>query len=100
MAKASPRAREVEVDGVSVTVAVDPSRDYEVIECSFVLSDPSSTVAERNRAYFRRNHLILGGGYDRVMGELRDAHGGELDREVVADFMARVIAGVAEAKNS
>ena len=92
-------AKTIQVDGIEVTVSIDPSRDYEVIECETVLVDPDATTAARNRAYYRRNHILFGGQYDRVMGELRDAHGGELDREVVADFMVRVIAGVAEAKN-
>lgn len=93
-------ARTVEVDGIEVEVAVDPADDYELIECAMTMADESAPVADHNRAYFRRNHLLLGEGYDRVMGELRAANGGELPREVVAGFMARVIAGVAEAKNS
>lgn len=96
----APRGTTVEVDGIEVTVAVDPADDYELIECAYVSSDPGAGVEEKNRAYFRRNHLLLGDGYDRVMGELRAAGGGRLPRDVVASFMARVIAGVAEAKNS
>lgn len=96
---AKTRARTVEVDGIEVTVAIDPLRDYEFVELSYATADPEASVAEKNRAYFRRNRLLLGAGYDRVMGELREAHGGELDKDVVSDFMARVIAGAVEAKN-
>lgn len=92
-------AKTIEVDGIEVTVAIDPSRDYEVIECETVLADPDATTAERNRAYYRRNHILLGDQYDRVMAELRAAHDGELDIADVASFVARVVAGVAEAKN-
>ena len=98
--KTAPKGTTVEVDGIEVTVAVDPADDYELIECAMTMADESAPVADHNRAYFRRNHLLLGEGYDRVMGELRAANGGRLPRDVVASFMARVIAGVAEAKNS
>lgn len=96
---AKSRARTVEVDGIEVTVAIDPTRDYEFVELSYTSADPEASVSEKNRAYFRRNRLLLGAGYDRVMGELREAHGGELDKDVVSDFMARIIAGAVEAKN-
>ena len=96
---AKARARTVEVDGIEVAVAIDPMRDYEFVELSYISADPEAGVAEKNRAYFRRCHLLLGSGYDRVMGELREAHGGELDKDVVSDFIARVIAGAVEAKN-
>lgn len=92
-------ARTIEVDGIEVEVAIEPSRDYEIIECETVLADPASTTAERNRAYYRRNHILLGDQYDRVMGELRAAHDGELDIATVASFVAQVVAGVVEAKN-
>ena len=98
--KDAPRGTTVEVDGIEVTVAVDPADDYELIECAYVSSDPGAGVVEKNRAYFRRNHILLGDDYSRVMGELRSANGGKLPREVVASFTARVIARVAEAKNS
>lgn len=91
--------RRVEVDGIEVEVAIEPSRDYEIIECETVLADPDATTAERNRAYYRRNHLLLGDQYDRVMGELRAAHDGELDIATVAAFVTRVVAEVVEAKN-
>ncbi|HJA28466.1 MAG TPA: hypothetical protein IAA15_02685 [Candidatus Olsenella pullicola] len=97
---AGAKGSAVEVDGIEVTVVVDPADDYELIECACVSSDPGAGVEERNRAYFRRNHILLGDGYDRVMGELRAANGGRLPRDVVASFMSRVVAGVAEAKNS
>ena len=96
---AKTRARTVEVDGIEVTVAIDPMRDYEFVELSYISADPDAGIVEKNRAYFRRCHLLLGADYDRVMGELREAHGGELDKDVVSDFMARVIAGAVEAKN-
>lgn len=93
-------ARTVVVDGISVEVAIDPAHDYEVIECELTLSDRGASTEERNRAYFRRNHILLGDQYDRVMGELREAHDGELDTAVVQTFLARVVAEAVEAKNS
>lgn len=92
-------AKTIEVDGIEVTVSIEPTRDYEIIECETVLADPDATTAERNRAYYRRNHLLLGDQYDRVMGELRAAHDGELDIATVASFVTRVVAEVVEAKN-
>ena len=85
-------AKTIEVDGIEVEVAIEPSRDYEIIECETVLADPDATTAQRNRAYYRRNHLLLGEDYDRVLGELRAAHDGELDIAKVAAFVARVVA--------
>lgn len=97
---AKGRKTTVEVDGISVDVTLDPANDYELIECATIASDPARTVEEQNRAYVRRVRLILGEGHDRVMRELRVAHGGELSPATVADFVARVTAKVAEAKNS
>lgn len=96
----TPRGTTVEVDGISVAVAVDPADDYELIECAMTMADESAPVADHNRAYFRRNHILLGADYGRVMGELRAQNGGRLPRDAVASFMARVVAGVAEVKNS
>lgn len=96
---AEKRGTTVEVDGIPVTVTLDPANDYELIECATVASDPARTVEEQNRAYVRRVRLILGDAHDRVMGELRAAHGGELSPATVADFVARVTAKVAAAKN-
>lgn len=98
--KTARRGTTVEVDGIEVTVAVDPADDYGLIECAMTMADESAPVADHNRAYFRRNHILLGDAYDRVMGELRAQNGGRLPRDAVASFMARVVAGVAEAKNS
>lgn len=96
---AKTRGRKLYVDGIEVTIAIDPTRDYEFVELSYASNDPDASVAEKNRAYFKRNHLLLGEDYDRVMCELRAANGGELDKDVVSDFMARVISGAVEAKN-
>ena len=68
-------------------------------ESSIPAEAPDATTAARNRAYYRRNHILLGDQYDRVMDELRAAHDGELDIATVASFVARVVAEVAEAKN-
>lgn len=92
-------AKTIEVDGIEVSVTIEPTRDYEIIECETVLADPDATTAARNRAYYRRNHILLGDQYDRVMGELRAAHDGELDISTVRDFITRVVAEVVEAKN-
>lgn len=97
---AEKRGTTVEVDGITVDVTLDPANDYELIECATVASDPARTVEEQNRAYVRRVRLILGDAHDRVMRELRAAHGGELSVATVADFVARLTAQVSAAKNS
>ena len=98
--KTAPKGTTVEVDGITVTVTLDPANDYELIECATITGDPARTVEEQNRAYVRRVRLILGADHDRVMGELRAAHGGELPPATVADFVSRLTAQVSAAKNS
>lgn len=90
----------VEVDGISVTVALDPANDYEIIACSTVLNDPSRSVEEQNRAFVRRVELILGDDYRRVLDELRAAHDGKVEPATLAAFVRDVTTKVAEAKNS
>lgn len=89
----------VEVDGIELAISVDPANDYELVECSSIATDPSSSVQEQNLAYIRRNHIILGDDYDRVMSELRSANGGELPVRVVMDFVARAVSKAVEEKN-
>lgn len=96
---AARKGKAVEVDGVKVTVQIDPADDWEFAECSLTLSDPDATAAERSRAIVRQCRLLLGSDYDRAMGELRKARGGKLPIADVVAFANRVIAGVAEAKN-
>ena len=98
--KDAHRGTTVEVDGISVTVSLDPANDYEVIACSTILNDPSRSVEEQNRAFVRRVELILGDDYRRVLDELRAAHDGEVEPATLAEFVRGVTAKVAEAKNS
>ena len=91
--------RTVEVDGISVEVAVDPADDYELAECSTVIYDPASTPAERSRAIVRQNRLVLGDAHDRVMAELRERNGGRLPISAVTAFVNSVIEAVEELKN-
>lgn len=93
------RPRCVEVDGIEVSVSLDPTDDYELATCSMVIYDPDATDAERSRAVARRNLLVLGDGYQNALDALREAHGGELRSRVVNEFVSKVIRAVAEAKN-
>ena len=43
---------------------------------------------------------LLGGDYDRVMGELRERNGGRLPTSAVIGFMGRVVSEARAAKNS
>lgn len=99
MAGDKGRARTVEVDGVEVTVSIDPTDDYELATCSMVIHDPDSSELDRSRAVARRNVLVLGDGYQDALDALREAHGGELRVATVNQFVSKVIRAVAEAKN-
>lgn len=96
---AAEGGKTVEVDGIRVTVDIDPANDYELAECSLVMNDPDSTQEERSRALVREFRLVLGGDYGRVMRELREARGGRLPSEDVVSFVNRVISEVTTAKN-
>lgn len=91
--------RTVEVDGIEVSVAIDPSDDYELAACSTAIYDPASTPAERSRAIVRQNRLVLGDAHDRVMAELRSRNGGRLPISAVTAFVNSIIEAVAELKN-
>ena len=93
------RARTVEVDGVEVTVSIDPTDDYELATCSMVIHDPDASELDRSRAVARRNVLVLGDGYQAALDALRESHGGELRVATVNQFVSKVIRAVAEAKN-
>lgn len=90
----------IEVDGIEVVPAVDPADDYRLTELMLTRIDESASPAERSRATVESYRLILGGDYDRVMGELAAKHGGQLPNAVVAEFMGGVVAGSRELKNS
>ena len=98
-AKGAPKGTAVEVDGIELTVRIDPSSDYELAECSLVMADESATPDQRSRALVRQYHLVLGDDYGRVMGELRERNGGRLPTADVVSFVNRVIARVADVKN-
>lgn len=96
---AGVKGHAVEVDGVEVTVTIDPTDDYELAMCSMVIHDPDASDIDRNRAVARRNVLVLGDGYQAALDALREAHGGELRVATVNQFVSKVIRAVAEAKN-
>lgn len=91
--------RTVEVDGITVTVTIDLSDDYELATCSMTLADPGSTPVERSEAIVRQNRLVLGEDHDRVLSELRERNDGRLPISEVASFVSKVIKAVDEAKN-
>ncbi len=98
--KPSAYPKTVEVDGISVTIKVDPANDWELAESSLTLNDPAATQLDRARAIARQCRIVLGDGYDRVMGELRELNGGALPISAVMSFVNRAIAAEGgDAKN-
>lgn len=98
--KRSAKGRAVTVDGITVTVAIDPADDWEFATASLVIADPSSGAEERSRAITRQVRLLLGVDYDRAMSELRSARGGRLPIADVVSFANRVLeAEAGDAKN-
>lgn len=97
--KEGAAGRAVEVDGIKLTVSIDPSDDYELAETSIIIADPGSTKLERSRAIMKRNDMILGAEKHRVLGELRKRHGGRLSGEVVNGFVIAAAGKAVEAKN-
>ena len=98
--KRAAKGRAVTVDGITVTVAIDPKDDWEFATASLVLSDPDATQLERSNAVMTQVRLLLGDDYKRVMGELREARGGKLPIADVTSFANRVMAAEAgDAKN-
>lgn len=98
--KQPAKGRAVEVDGISVTVAIDQSDDWELAEASLTINDPDATQLEKSRALVRQCKLVLGSDYQRVMGELRARNGGRLPAAAVVSFCNRVLAAEGgDAKN-
>lgn len=98
--KRAAKGRTVTVDGITVTVAIDPSDDWEFATASLVLSDPDATPLERSNAVMTQVRLLLGDDYKRVMDELREARGGRLPVADVTSFANRVLeAEAGDAKN-
>lgn len=98
--KNAAKGRAVTVDGITVTVAIDPKNDWEFATASITLSDPDATPLERSNAVMTQVRLLLGDDYKRVLGELRAARGGRLPIADVTSFADRVIAAEAgTAKN-
>ena len=98
--KRAAKGRTVTVDGITVTVAIDPRDDWEFATSSLVLSDPDATPLERSNAVMTQVRLLLGDDYKRVMDELRAACGGRPPIADVTSFANRVMAAEAgDAKN-
>lgn len=91
---------QVEVDGISLAVAVDLADDYEITEQMVAAADPHATLVEKNAATVRLYRAILGDDYGRVKDELRARNGGSLPNGVMVDFMSKVISSVGQLKNS
>lgn len=99
MAATKKAARSVDIDGIKVSVTLDPQNDFELIECNYIITDPDAEPRERARSRFRIAHLVLGDSYDSAMAALRKKNGGKLHFEDVWAFVEKVIAAVPEAKN-
>lgn len=98
--KRKATGKAVTVDGIEVTVAIDPTNDWELAEASLTLNDPGATQLEKSRAMVRQCRIILGGSYDAVMAELRERNGGALPIAEVVSFCNRCIkAEGGDAKN-
>lgn len=98
--KRAARGRTVTVDGITVTVAIDPKDDWEFATASLVIADPDATQLERSNAVMKQVKLLLGDDYKRAMDELRAARGGKLPIADVTSFANRVLAAEAgDAKN-
>lgn len=98
--KRAAKGRAVTVDGITVTVAIDPKDDWEFSAASAVFADPDSTTLEKSNAIRTQVKLLFGDDYKRVMGELRKARGGKLPNADVVSFANRVMAAEAgDAKN-
>lgn len=90
----------VEVDGITVTVMADVDDDYSIVEAAYVARDPHASADEKTMATIKLYHTLLGGDYDRVMGELRERNDGRLPTSAVIGFMGRVVSEARAAKNS
>ena len=98
--KRAAKGRTVTVDGITVTVAIDPSDDWEFATASLVIADPDATPLEKSNAVMTQVRLLLGDDYKRAMDELRKARGGRLPIADVTSFANRVMAAEAgDAKN-
>lgn len=98
--KRAARGRTVTVDGITVTVAIDPRDDWEFATASLVIADPDATPLERSNAVMRQVKLLLGDDYKRAMDELRRSRGGRLPVADVTSFANRVLeAEAGDAKN-
>ena len=98
--KRAAKGRAVTVDGITVTVAIDPRDDWEFATASLIIADPDATPLERSNAVMTQVRLLLGDDYKRVMDELREARGGRLPVADVTSFANRVMAAEAgDAKN-
>ena len=98
--KRAAKGRAVTVDGITVTVAIDPKDDWEFATASVIFASPDSTPLEKSNAVRTQVKLLFGDDYKRVMGELRKARGGKLPNADVVSFANRVLAAEAgDAKN-
>lgn len=98
--KQAAKGRTVTVDGITVTVAIDPKDDWEFATASVIFANPESTPLEKSNAVRTQVKLLFGDDYKRVMGELRKARGGKLPNADVVSFANRVLAAEAgDAKN-
>lgn len=97
MENAKPKT--VEVNGITVTVALDVMDDYELTEQLVINADPNATRGERLAALVRSYRILFGADYRRVKDELRAKNGGALPNAAMVEFANAVMAKVGELKN-
>lgn len=80
-----PDELEIEIDGISFTVAPDIMDDWDIAETMFnARKDPSKVDAEQMLRFFQ---LFYGEHYERVKSELRKKNGGRLPITVMGEFL-------------
>jgi len=79
------------VDGIETGVMPGSWDDVDVLEALVDFNDPELTNDEHVTAMYRYMRLLYGDRYRQVKRDLREANGGALSIETMANFNARVL---------
>ncbi len=80
----------VTVQGITLKIPQDRVKDWDVTEGVAVMQDDTSSPQEKLVASVRVMKRLFGADYERVKRELRDAHDGHLDGDVMGEFLTDV----------